>query len=84
MEKKEIVIEGPLKVGNVTVIAVAETLLNCGSGSSGAVFSAAKKPRYIILVSGSEQRAFDPDGQEVSLDRVIAFAPAVEPILNEL
>jgi len=84
MEKKEIIIEGPLTVGDVTVIAVTETLLNYGSGNSGAVFSAAKKPLYIVTISGSEKRAFDVAGQEMSLDQVIALAPAIEPILDEL
>ena len=84
MEKKEITIEGPLKVGDITVIAVAETLLSYGSGNSGAVFSAAKKPLYIVMISGSEKRAFDVAGQEMSLDRIIALAPAIGPILDEL
>lgn len=84
MEEKEVIIEGPLKLGDVTLITVAEMLLSCKSSSSGAVFSATKKPLCIVMIFGSEKRAFDMDGQDIPIDRVIAFAPTLETILNGL
>lgn len=84
MEKKEIIIEGPLKVGQVAVITVAEALLQCEDNHRGAIFSAAKKPLCVVLVSESARQAFAVDGEAMSLEEVLALAPDIEAVLNSL
>lgn len=82
MEKKEIIIEGPLKAGKVAVITVAETLLQYEDNNQGAIFFGARKPLCVVIISGAEQRAFSVDGGKMSMKEVIALAPGIERVLQ--
>jgi hypothetical protein len=84
MEKKEVTIEGPLKVGGVTVITIADTLLKCESSNGGAVFMGIKKPSYVVVISKSEKRAFSVSGEDISMDQIIALVPGIEALLQKL
>ena len=84
MEKKKLTIEGPLEMGEVAVIVLAETSLSCNGSGGVMLFSGAKKPVYIILISRSKKMVFGINGEQVSIDQLIADFPSIEPVLKRL
>jgi len=77
-------IEAPLKVEGIDVIVLAETSLSCKNSDSGILFIGSKKPVYIILISRSKKMVFGINGEQVSIDQLIADFPSIEPVLKRL
>ena len=82
MEKKEIEIGSPLKVGGVTIIPVIKSSLNCRRYRASISFLGIKQPMSVVVVSPSEKKALRITGEEVSLDQLIQEIPAVEKIIR--
>ena len=84
MEKKEIEIGSPLKVGGVTIIPVIKSSLNCWRYRASISFFGIKQPASVVVVSASEKKAFRITGEEVPLDQLIQEVPAVEELVGSI
>jgi len=84
MEKKEIEIGTPLKVGAVTIIPVIKSSLNCWRYRAKFSFLGTKQPASVVVVSASEKKAFRITGEEVPLDQFIQEIPAVEKLVRPM
>jgi uncharacterized spore protein YtfJ len=84
MEKKELIVDSPVAVAGLTLIPVAQVLLNYWHVSGGASFFGLKQPVAVILVSASAKRAFRITGEEVSIDQLIQEAPGIKEMLERI
>ena len=69
--KKVVTIEGPLKIGDITLVAVVKTLLNGRCGRKSAWLFGMKRPIALIFKSGSSQRVFKISGVEISIEQLL-------------
>ena len=84
MEKKEIEIGSPLKVGGVTIIPVIKSSVSCWRYRASTSFFGIKQPVSVVVVSASEKKAFRITGEEVPLDQLIQEVPAVEKLVGSI
>lgn len=82
MEKKEVRIDNPVSVAGVTIIPVTKVSLNYQRGNNGILFSGAKQPIGVVVVSPSAKKAFRITGEEVSLDQFLQEVPGIKDILE--
>ena len=69
--KKVVTIEGPLKIGDITLVVVVKTLLNGRCGRKSAWLFGMKRPIALIFKSGSSQRVFKISGVEISIEQLL-------------
>ena len=69
--KKVDTIEGPLKIGDITLVVVVKTLLNGRCGRKSAWLFGMKRPIALIFKSGSSQRVFKISGVEISIEQLL-------------
>jgi uncharacterized spore protein YtfJ len=81
MEEKEVVIDNPVVIGEVTLIPIARVLVHYWHGKGGISFFAVKQPVAVIVVSPPAKRAFRVTGEEVSIDQLVAEFPTIEGAL---
>jgi len=84
MEKKEIAIDNPVTVAGLTIIPVAQVLLNYWQVKGSTSFFGLKQPVAVIVVSPLAKRAFRITGEEVSIDQLVQEAPSIKEILERL
>ena len=84
MDKKEVVIDGPMAVDGVTVIPVAKVSLNYRHGNSSLSFFGFKQPIGVVVVSQSVKKAFRITGEEVSIDQLMQEVPSIREMLERL
>lgn len=82
MEKKEVTIESPVGVGEVTLIPVAKTSLNYERSNGGIFFFGMKQPVAVVAISVSGKRAFRITGEEVSVEELIQEVPGIKETLE--
>jgi hypothetical protein len=71
MAKKAIVIEGPLVVGGTKVVVVASVHWGYTSLRDSGLYFGAKRPTHVVLISGSERKAFTVTGEEIALEKLL-------------
>ena len=76
MEKK-VTVEKPIVIGDVTLIAVARSLLKYKSTSKGIWLFGMKLPIALVVISDSSKRAFRATGEEVSIDQLMEEIPEI-------
>jgi hypothetical protein len=77
MEKKKLVMEGPISMGTFTLLSVSETTC-IGEQIGGMVlFRFSKTPIAVVVISPTERRAFRITGEDISLAALAAEIPDV-------
>jgi hypothetical protein len=84
MEKKEVTIEKPVTVGELTLVPVVQVLVNHWRVSSNTSFFSVKQPVAVIVISPLAKRAFRVTGGEVSLDQLIQEMPVIGEMLERV
>ena len=84
MEEKEVVIDNPVVIGEVTLVPIARVLVNYWHGKGGISFFSVKQPVAVIMVSPAMKRAFRVTGEEAPIDQLVAEFPAIEEVLQRL
>jgi hypothetical protein len=75
MEKKKLMMEGPVSLGAFTLLPVSETIC-IGEQIGGIVlFRFSKTPIAVVVISPTERRAFRMTGEEISLEALTAEIP---------
>jgi len=82
MEKKEVTIESPVAVGEVTLVPIAKTSLNYEQSNGGIFFFGMKQPVAVVAISVSGKRAFRITGEEVSVEELIQEVPGIKETLE--
>jgi hypothetical protein len=82
MEKKKVIIVGPMAIAGMTLILVTRLSLHCQPIGSSIFFSGIKQPVSIVVASPSIKKAFDITGEEISLDQLIQEAPSLAEVLE--
>ena len=81
MEEKETVIEGPLFIGGTKVLVVGNLRLGSIGLMDGDAYFGTKKPTHVIVISGSERRAFTIEGEEIAPEKLIKDIPGLSSYL---
>ena len=74
--KKRVEVEGPLKIGDVTLIVVIKSLLNGRCGKKSAWFFGMKSPIALVFMSDSSKRVFRY-GDEISIEKLMEENPEI-------
>ena len=82
MEKKEVTIEGPVRLAGMKIYVVAEVWLKCTSRKGRLACFGSKKPTHAVIVSDSERRAFTARGEEVSIEQLARHVAGIETVLE--
>ena len=81
MEKKEIVVEGVVTIGEVTLLPIVRTCVNVHRVGKGAMCSVSKHPLGVVIVSPQGRRALNLAGEEVPVEHYLELAPALRDLL---
>ena len=82
MEKKELMMEGPIPLGAFSLLTVSATI-SIGEQIGGIVlFRFTKTPIAVVLISPSERRAFRMTGEEISPEDLTAEIPDVRMAIS--
>ena len=84
MKKEEITIEAPVAVAGATLIPVVKTSLNSWHRKGCPSFFGIKQPVSMVVVSPQARRAFQIDGEEISLDQLMKEVPGMKEILDSI
>jgi hypothetical protein len=82
MEKKEVTIQGPVRLAGMKIYVVSEVWLKCTSGKGGLACFGAKKPTHTVIVSDSEKKAFTIQGEEVTIEELTKDVAGIEALLE--
>lgn len=82
MEKKEITIDNPVAVGELTLIPVVQVSSSYWWAGGGASLFGIKQPVAVVMISMSAKRAFRITGEEVSLDQLIQEFSGIKEMLE--
>jgi hypothetical protein len=82
VEKKEVTIESPVAVGEVTLVPIARLSLNYERSNGGIFFFGMKQPVAVVAISVSGKRAFRVTGEEVSVEELIQEVPGIKETLE--
>ncbi len=81
MEKEEIVVDTPVEVCGLTVILVVQVTTHCFSKKKRISSFCSKKPLYVVIVKESDIKAFDMNGSQVELDKLIDAVSELKAML---
>ncbi len=82
MEKKEVIIEGPLTIEGVRVYVAVEVWLKCTARKGALVCFGAKNPTHVMIVSDSDKKVFTIEGKEVTLEEFTGDVARMEALLK--
>jgi hypothetical protein len=71
MEKKATVIEGPLVIGGTRIVVIGSVRWGNTSLRDSGIYFGTKKPTHVLVISGSERKAFTIEGEEIVLEKLI-------------
>ena len=83
MEKKRVIIAGPIAIAGITLILVIRLSLNCQPTGSSIFFSGIKQPINIVVASPSTKKAFDIEGGEIPLSPLLQEVPDLGRMLEK-
>jgi len=81
MEEK-IVLESPVRIGEITLITVARKSLRRWSPRRGISFLGFKRPMAVVVVSPSGKRALNLSGEETAIEPLIEEIPGLAEVIN--
>ena len=82
MEKKEVIIEGPLRIGGIRVYVAVEVWLRCINKKGRLACFGAKRPTHAVIVSDSEKKVFTMQGEEVTIEELTKDVADIEALLD--
>ena len=80
--KKIVITEGPVQVGDVTLLAVVKVISNGRAGKRTMWYFGMKIPIAVVIASGSSRRVFRIDGEEITLEQLLEENPGIGPSIN--
>jgi hypothetical protein len=83
MEKKKVIIAGPVAIAGITLILVIKLSLNCQPSGSNIFFSGIKQPINVVVVSPSTKKAFDIKGDEIPMGPLLQEVPDLAWMLEK-
>jgi len=83
MEKKKVIISGPIAIAGISLILVVKLSVNCQPMGSGMFFSGVKQPVSLVINSESGRKAFDINGAEVQVSTLVEQAPDLAGLLGK-
>jgi hypothetical protein len=84
MEKKTVVIAGPMAIAGITLILVIKLSLNCQPGGSNIFLSGIKQPVNVVVASPLAKKAFDIEGDEIPIGQLLKEVPDLAGILEKV
>jgi hypothetical protein len=82
MEKKKVIIAGPIAIAGITLILVVKLSVNCQPAGNNMVFSGVKQPVGLVVKSPWTNKAFDLDGDEVPISTLLEETPGLASMLE--
>jgi hypothetical protein len=83
MEKKKVIIAGPMAIAGITLILVIKLSLNCQPAGSSIFFSGIKQPINVVVASPSTKKAFDVNGDEIPIGPLLQEVPDLAGMLEK-
>jgi hypothetical protein len=83
MEKRKVVIAGPMAITGISLILVIKFSINCQPAGSNIFFSGIKQPVSLVVSSPRDNKAFNIEGDEIPLGRLLQEAPDLAWILEK-
>jgi len=83
MEKKKVIVAGPVAIAGITLILVIRLSLNCQPTGSSIFFSGIKQPVNVVVTSPSIKKAFDIEGGEIPIGPLLQEVPDLGRILEK-
>jgi uncharacterized spore protein YtfJ len=81
MEKKEIVVDTPIEIAGMKIIPVVQVNTHCYSKKRSVSAYCSKKPLIVVVVTDSGVKAFDMDGSQVELEKLIEAVPELKSLI---
>ncbi|HEX7365179.1 MAG TPA: hypothetical protein VF366_08440 [Dehalococcoidia bacterium] len=75
MEKKKVIIAGPVAIAEISLLLVIKQSVNCRPAGGTLFFSGLKQPVSLVVNSESGRKAFDIGGNEVPIGKLVEEAP---------
>jgi uncharacterized spore protein YtfJ len=82
MEKEEIIVDTPIEIAGMKIIPVAQVNTYCFSKRKNVSAYCSKKPLVVVIVTESGTKAFDMDGSQVKLDKLINAVPELNSLIT--
>ena len=82
MEKKKVIIAGPMAIAGISLILVVKESVNCQPAGGSLFFSGLKQPVNLVVNSKSGRKAFDIGGNEVPIGKLLEEAPDLADALR--
>ncbi len=83
MEKKRVIIGGPIAIAGMTLILVTRLSFSCQPSGGGIFFSGTKQPVKVVVASPSAKQAFKVGGGEIPLDKLLQEVPGLAEVLEK-
>ena len=81
MEKEEIIVDTPIETAGLKIIPVVQVNTYCFSKKKNISAYCSKKPLIVVIVTSSGTKAFDMDGSQVELDKLIDAVPELREVI---
>ena len=81
MEKKEIIVDTPIETAGIKIIPIVQVIIHCYSKKRNVSAYCSKKPLIVVIVTESGTKAFDMDGSQVELDKLIEALPGLREVI---
>ncbi len=81
MEKEEIIVDAPIEFEGMKIIPVVQVNTHCYSKKRSVSAYCSKKPLIVVIVTDSGTKAFDMDGSQVEVDKLIDALPEVRGVI---
>jgi uncharacterized spore protein YtfJ len=78
MEKEEIIVDTPIEIAGMKIIPVVQVNTYCYSKKRNISAFCSKKPLVVVVVSDFGTKAFDMEGSQVELDKLIDAVPELK------
>jgi hypothetical protein len=82
MEKKRVIITGPMAIAGISLSLVVKQSVSCQPAGSNLFFSGLKQPVSLVVNSESGRKAFDSGGNEVPIGKLLEETPELADALR--
>ncbi len=82
MEKKKVIIAGPVMITGTSLLLVVKQSVNSQPAGGTLFFSGLKQPISLVVNSESGRKAFDIGGNEVPIEKLLEEAPDLADALR--
>ncbi len=83
MEEEKIIADSPVSIGEIKLIPIVNILTHCWIKKGRAAYSVVKKPLAVVIVSQTEKKAFDMNGQVLSVDELAEDITGLKELLSK-